>query len=186
MNPWGLVNNQRADEKKRDLNRLFNRRDVAPIGELRRHLAGRRFELAVTMHEDFDAQGVYLYELGRRAPEDMGRELLATVSAILPVETRTRIDGRPAKDGLMLRRANLERVPLHPEAIDLYLRNSDRVLTIETPSEFGLARRVAAHVRMLEFCVEWVLRARKVKGSGSGLVSPGSAGVPPASGSGLV
>ena len=159
LNPWGLVNNQRAEEKGRDLNRIFDRVKVPPVGELRRLLQGRRFELAVTMHEDYDARGIYLYELARRPP-DLGADLLKAVSEILPVDTRTRIDGRPAKNGVMLRRANLERIPLHPEGIHLYLYQCDRVLTFETPSEFSIARRVDAQVKMLEFCVESVLQTR--------------------------
>ena len=159
LNPWGLVNNQRADANGHDLNRIFDRLDVPPIGELRQLLEGRRFHLAVTMHEDYDGQGIYLYELARRPP-DLGAGLLKIVSRIVPVDTRTRIDGRPAKNGLMLRRANLQRIPLHPEAIHLYLKHCDRVLTFETPSEFGIVQRVEAQIKMLEVCVERVLRDR--------------------------
>ena len=152
LNPWGLINNQRADAQGRDLNRLFDHKTLSPIRQIRRLVQGRRFSLAVNLHEDFDARGIYLYELSRRPP-DLGVDLLSTVSEIIPREIRTRIDGRPAKDGLLLRRANLQRVPLHPEAIYLYLNQCDHCLTFETPSEFALARRVEAHVRALEFCV---------------------------------
>ena len=159
LNPWGLVNNQRADARGRDLNRLFDRQNFSPIHQIRRLVRGRRFSLTIHLHEDYDARGIYLYELSRRPP-DMGIDLLKSVSEIIPVETRARIDGRPVKDGLMLRRANLQRIPLHPEAIYLYLNQCDRCLTFETPSEFALARRVEAHMRALEFSVASLQRAR--------------------------
>lgn len=159
LNPWGLVNNQRADARGRDLNRLFDRRNLSPIAQIRRLVQGRRFSLTINLHEDYDARGVYLYELSRRPP-DIGADLLKSVSEIIPLETRTRIDGRPAKNGLMLRRANLQRIPLHPEAIYLYLNQCDRSLTFETPSEFALDRRVEAHVRALEFSLDWLGRNR--------------------------
>ncbi len=159
LNPWGLVNNRRTDERNRDLNRLFDRQDVSPVGEIRDFLRGRRFELAVTMHEDYDGQGAYLYELARRPP-DLGSVLLKAVSRFVPLDPRKRIDQRPAKNGLMLRRANLARIPLHPEGIYLYRNQCDRVLTFETPSEFSIARRIDAQVRMLEVCAASVLRVR--------------------------
>lgn len=159
LNPWGLINNQRVDEHAHDLNRIFDRRSVPPIDELRQLLRGRRFDLAVTMHEDYDAQGVYLYELARQS-SDLAEHLLEAASRVIPIDTRTRIDGRPARNGIMRRRANLQRIPLHPEAVYLYLHHCDRVLTVETPSEFGIARRIDAHVKMLEVCVERVLQTR--------------------------
>ncbi len=159
LNPWGLVNNRREDADGHDLNRVFDRTDVSPITELRGFIGSRRFALAVHLHEDYDARGTYLYELHDRAP-DWGVPLLAHCASTIPIDPRRTIDGRPFKSGVALRRANLDRIPLHPEAIYLYLRGNPHVLTFETPSEFGLARRVRAHVLLMEECVRRVLRAR--------------------------
>ena len=74
LNPFGLTNNQRTDEHGTDLNRIFRHGDATPVPELKALLAGRRFDLALTLHEDFDAQGVYLYEL-RRLHRTWGQEL---------------------------------------------------------------------------------------------------------------
>ena len=165
LNPWGLVNNRREDEAGQDLNRVFDRTNVAPVGELRQLLARRHFDVAVHLHEDYDARGNYLYELHTRAP-DWGAELLAHCAAAIPIDPRGRIDGRPFKNGVALRRANLQRIPLHPEAIYLYLRNTSHVFTFETPSEFSLARRVRAHVLLMEGCVRRLLHAESADGTG--------------------
>ncbi len=159
LNPWGLVNNRREDSKGHDLNRLFHRADLSPIREIRRLVARRHFDLVIHLHEDYDARGIYLYEIHDHAP-DWGRALLARCAAALPVDPRGRIDGRPFKDGVALRRANLERVPLHPEAIFLYLHHAPHVFTFETPSEFSLARRVRAHVLLMQGCVRRILQNR--------------------------
>ena len=150
LNPWGLVNNQRTDAQGVDLNRAFDRDDLSPVAELKQLIAGRRFASTLCLHEDYDALGVYLYEISRRPELDLGRELLETAGAVLPADSRKTIDGRRFDRGLMLRRARVEKIPLHPEAIYLYLHHTDQALTFEAPSEFGLARRVEAMTRVIE------------------------------------
>ena len=149
LNPWGLVNNHRSDSEGRDLNRLFNRSDFAPVQELKLLLAGRRFDLGLSLHEDYDGRGIYLYEINP-SPPDLGPGLLRAASAALPVDQRRRIDGRPFKEGRALLRAHLARVPLHPETIYLHFHHGRHMITFETPSEFSLARRVQAHVLLIE------------------------------------
>jgi protein MpaA len=152
LNPWGLVNNHRSDSESRDLNRLFDRSDFAPVRELKELLVGRTFQLGLNLHEDYDGRGIYLYEINPRPP-DFGPGLLQAASAVLPIDERRRIDGRPFQEGLALRRANLARFPLHPEAIYLHLHHGSHVITFETPSEFSLGARVHAHVLLIEECI---------------------------------
>jgi hypothetical protein len=45
-----------------------------------------------------------------------------------------------------------------PEAVYLRLQGCPRVFTIETPSEYGLDRRVRAHVAVIEECIRRVGR----------------------------
>ena len=154
LNPHGLVNNQRADARGRDLNRLFDRNDITPIRELKKLLTGWRFAFALSLHEDYDAGGIYGYELHARPP-DWGPALLKKCSSIIPIDPRRTIEERPFNNGLMLRRRQLERIPLHPETIFLHLHgHTAHSLTFETPSEFSLGRRVQAHVLLIEECVK--------------------------------
>ena len=60
LNPWGLVNNRREAADGTHLNRVFDRDSNLPVGALKKVLAGRRFDLAFTLHEDYDANGLYL------------------------------------------------------------------------------------------------------------------------------
>lgn len=157
LNPWGLVNNQRTDAQGVDLNRTFDRDDLSPVAELKRLIAGRRFAATLCLHEDYDAQGVYLYEISRRREKDLGRALLQAAGAVLPIDPRKTIDARRFDRGLMLRRMRMAQIPLHPEAIHLYLHHTDHALTFETPSESSLARRVEAMERVIDRFVQRLL-----------------------------
>ena len=157
LNPWGLVENRRSDERGRDLNRSFHRR-VSPIRELKRLLGGERFALGLALHEDYDGRGVYLYEINA-ARTGLGAALLrACTSKAMPADPRRTIEEFPFKNGLLARRILPEDVTMHPEVLALYPRHTDGFLTFETPSEFSLAARVRAHVRLLEACVRHLRR----------------------------
>jgi protein MpaA len=157
LNPWGLVNNTRFDAAYRDLNRSFQNDEVASIAALKGMLAGRRFRLALTLHEDFDGQGLYIYEIERVKPF-WGEDLLRIASPLIPIEGRTTIDGRRANSGIVRRRLILKKFATTglPEAVYLHLYHSDRTFTIETPSEFALDQRVSAHVAIIQECVRRV------------------------------
>ena len=64
LNPYGLAHNQRVNRDGLDLNRQYLK-PVAP--EVVSHCAWLteqgRFDLALCLHEDWEAKGFYLYEL---------------------------------------------------------------------------------------------------------------------------
>ena len=154
LNPWGLVNNQRLNEQGIDLNRAFDRPEIPVIAGLLDRLEGLRFEVAVMLHEDYDGEGVYLYE-GWRRGDCWGEGILHAASRIIPVDPRTRIDLVRPRAGLVRRRYDAR---IHaklgglPEAIHLQREHARRTLTFETPSEFALERRIAAQVCCLQAC----------------------------------
>ncbi len=149
LNPWGLINNSRFDQDGRDLNRCYNKRNVPVVAAQSQLMAGVRFDLALTLHEDFDAHGVYIYEISRRRPF-LAEGLLLAASAHIPVDGRTRIEGRRARRGVIRRRITPDLMPDWPEAFALHFGFSARTLTVETPSEFDLDARVAAQAAMID------------------------------------
>ena len=156
VNPWGLANNSRTDRAGHDLNRAFDRTCAAPVGAMLDFLEGRRFAIAVNLHEDYDANGAYLYELARRG-EGAGQELLDRVERELP-RHRGMVEGRRTRRGVLRRSRGLEEISKQiegmPEAIYLYLHHARTAFTFETPSEFSLYRRTRAQVRFLEGVTE--------------------------------
>ncbi|MBV9490390.1 MAG: DUF2817 domain-containing protein, partial [Verrucomicrobia bacterium] len=119
LNPWGLVHNQRNDAEGRDLNRCYHLDEPPQIKRQKEIISGRRFHLALCLHEDYDAQGVYLYEVkGRRTA--LGQELLAAAGYYVPVDLRKTIEGRRAEQGLIARSTSKVRsYPLLSEAVFL-------------------------------------------------------------------
>lgn len=154
LNPWGLANNRRLDANDVDLNREFRTRKVGPVRELRARVRGTSYRLALTLHEDYDAQGLYLYEV-RGARPYWGELLSEAASGIIPPDPRARIELRAAHRGVIRPRLTdaLTRRFLRggcPEALWLhYQGHAERVFTFETPSEFDLDRRAETHVALI-------------------------------------
>lgn len=156
LNPYGLIENTRRDGNGIDLNRRFQDKSVPLIAAWQGFLEGRCFDVAVNLHEDFDAGGIYLYELARS--ESPGHRLLAACEDLIPRETAAVVDGSDFENGLLRRAASEEEMRRvvdedldgWPEAIYLYLERAKDSFTFETPSEMDLDKRIATHRRFLE------------------------------------
>ncbi len=150
FNPWGLVENRRSDHEGRDLNRLFDKASLGLFKAWRKFVGKRKFQLALNLHEDYDAQGIYIYELGRPGC-DFGGPILAKCQSIIPIQPGTQIDGSPFKNGVLVRKKDFAKIADKklegggvPEAIYLRMKCAQAALTFETPSEFSLYDRVRA------------------------------------------
>jgi hypothetical protein len=156
LNPWGLIHNRRSDSDGNDLNRIYHRQDLERIVTQRKIIEKLHFRLAMCLHEDYDAQGVYLYEVPVYR-QKLGPELLAAAGYYLPVDLRLRIEGRRARQGVIARRLRLlQQLPFMPEAGLLARYHSSRTITFETPSEYDLAARVQAHAAVIHRAIELI------------------------------
>ncbi|MGI9239238.1 MAG: M14 family metallopeptidase [Verrucomicrobiales bacterium] len=155
LNPWGLTNNVRLNHRGRDLNRDFQNRHIPFVRKWRQVVGSRRFDLALNLHEDYDAQGAYVYELSQKPPF-LAERILQKVSSIIPPDQRRTIDISRAKSGVIRRRIRLSDFDDFglPEAIYLHFHHSDATLTIETPSEFSLFDRVRAQAKAIQVAVQ--------------------------------
>ena len=165
LNPWGLVNNCRLDPEGRDLNRAFQSDEIPQVAAHLRFTQGRSFAAAMMLHEDYDAVGAYLYEIRRPGP-GWGPRILEAVRPHIAPDSRRRIEGRLAQDGLVWRRLTDQSIPLRPEALHLYLSGTGRVFTFETPSEFAIERRVEAQVAAVDALVSLVDGSTRVQEPG--------------------
>ncbi|HEY5752700.1 MAG TPA: M14 family metallocarboxypeptidase [Chthoniobacterales bacterium] len=161
LNPWGLIHNCRFDRKGNDLNRSFHHNRVHGIRDLKKLLVGRRFLMSMALHEDYDAQGVYLYEIAQRASY-YGLELLEAARSVIPIDPRYTVDGRRmSRPGYMRRTLKQGQLLPGPEALFLHLHHSDHTFTIETPSEFSLDMRIKAQQILIQAAVTIALRQEK-------------------------
>ena len=112
------------------------------------------------LHEDYDAQGVYLYEVrhrGSSADRQIGLELLTAAGYYVPIDLRKKIEGRKAWQGSIKRRIRHKQFPVMPEAAYLAFNHSPHTITFETPSEYELGARVEAQTAAIQRAVEIVL-----------------------------
>lgn len=158
LNPWGLVNNRRTDSEGRDLNRTYHDDTVPQTAAHKAALAGHRFDLTLALHEDYDANGVYIYEARGPRPY-LAETLLAAASRHLSIDTRRSIEGRGSRAGVVRRTFTSGMMPAHPESFVLFFHHTNRTLTLETPSEAHIDARVAAHIAMVECAVRFCLAA---------------------------
>lgn len=153
LNPWGLVHNRRTDSQNCDLNRCYHLSDVPRIQAQKQLLRGYTFRLAMCLHEDYDAQGVYLYEI-RNKLTPFGQELLSAAGYYIPVDLRRMIEGRRAEQGWIARKLNLKKFPIVAEGIYVALHHGERTITAETPSEYDLGKRIEAQIAMIQRAIE--------------------------------
>ena len=161
LNPWGLVMNSRFDAGGNDVNRAFHG-DHHPTAAAVRQIAGPHlFDAAMLLHEDYDAQGLYLYELSREL--SIGGAILRAAAAALPIDPRTRVEGRRLKDGVLRPRVLPRRFAKmgHPEAVWLYSLGCRRTITFETPSEAALELRTEAHERAVARMLDLVITSSR-------------------------
>ncbi len=159
LNPHGLILNTRHDQRGLDLNRRFHLDDDPVCGAWRRLIASRSLRLGICLHEDYDACGMYLYELSRQLGGWSSGLLRQCADATMPIESRLSIDGRTARDGVIQRKKSPKGLPGLPEAVALYELGCPVSLTFETPSEFALDDRVNAQVRFLDAALSFAAEA---------------------------
>jgi len=151
VNPWGFANNVRLDSKGRDLNRMFQNKTLPFFRAWRKFVGNQQFRLALNLHEDYDGQGVYIYELTGRGMK-VSERILDQTESIIPRENRSKVDGQRMNKAVIRRSGNMRRVVEerlkggYPEAIYLYLNHTKVALTFETPSEFAFHERVRAQM----------------------------------------
>ncbi len=145
LNPWGFEHNSRNSLQGVDLNRDYRHLESA---EVRAHVAWLerqpQFDLTVCLHEDWEAHGFYVYELRADDRPRLAPRVVAAVAAVCPIDHSGEIDGRPAQGGMIHPSADIEARPQWPEAVYLFRHHSRHCLTLEAPSDFPMATRVAA------------------------------------------
>ncbi len=157
LNPWGYLNNSRFDLSGKDLNRVWGCPSHPLVKKVTHSIDGTNFGLSLNLHEDYDANGIYLYEPCRGGKNDSSAELILQAGEkIIPRDTRLMIDGRKARDGIIRPRAVKDSETEMPEALYLFNQSGGRNFTIETPSEFDFQARVSAQVRMIDAAIKAV------------------------------
>lgn len=147
LNPTGFPLSTRTSAAGVDLNRDYKHLRTP---EVRAHVAWLEkqpsFDLCLCLHEDWEAQGFYVYEVNPENLPSHAERMIEAVRKVCPIDHSTLIDGRAAQDGII--RPNIEPAlrPEWPEAFYLIQNKTRLSYTLEAPSDFPLSARVAALV----------------------------------------
>jgi protein MpaA len=156
LNPTGFALRTRENAGRVDLNRDYKSLVAA---EVLAHVAWLRlqprFDLVVCGHEDWEAQGFYLYELNLDGRPTLAPAMIAAARAHGPIETATIIDGREcAEPGIIRPVTDPTLRETWPESLYLAYQHSTLNYTIETASAQLLEQRVATQCAVVRAAVE--------------------------------
>ena len=151
LNPTGFLRNTRENADGVDLNRDYRHPRTA---EIRAHVqwlkAQPPFDLSLLLHEDWEANGFYVYELNPENRPSLAEPIVEAVRAMCPVETADIVDSFQCRAGIIRPDVRPEDRPQWAEAVYLMADKSPLNYTLETPSDFVLPLRVATHVTALK------------------------------------
>ena len=148
LNPRGYELNTRENEDGIDLNRDYRARQTAVVKAHVRWLDARpRFEVTLLLHEDWESNGFYLYELNPNLRPSLVEAIVGAVKEVCPIDLSPEIEGRPAKDGIICANPDLQTRKDWPEAFYLIHNKTARSYTLEAPSDFPLVTRIQALCR---------------------------------------
>jgi len=147
LNPMGFQLRQRENPLKLDLNRQY--RHLVAV-ETRAHIAWLErqpsFEVAICLHEDWESQGFYLYELNPDGRPSHAEEVIRRVAEVCPIDRSPVIEGREAQEGVVRPSTDPASRTDWPEAFWLLTHKTRHCYTVEAPSDFPLPTRVGALV----------------------------------------
>ena len=147
LNRTGFPLKRRENAAGIDLNRDYRNPTTE---EIRAHTAwlGAQpiFDLTMCLHEDWESAGFYLYELNPEGRRAFAESVIEAVSAICPIDRSPKIENWDASGGIIRPNVKPEERPQWAEALYLITHKTRQSYTMEAPSDFPLATRVAALV----------------------------------------
>jgi hypothetical protein len=151
LNPAGFRLNRRENADGMDLNREYLQpkaeETLAHIAWLNRQPG---FDLCFCLHEDWESHGFYVYELNPENRPSLAEAIVAGAAQVCPIDTSEMIEDRPAKGGIIRPNVDPRERPQWPEAFFLLTYKTRLSYTLEAPSDFPLAVRVAALATAVE------------------------------------
>jgi protein MpaA len=149
VNPTGLQLKTRENAEGIDLNRDYRSRQSSEVQAHTAWLDGLpRFDLSLVLHEDWEADGYYLYEVNYDGLPSPGARIIEAVRDLCPVQPTSVIDGLwNCNNGIIHPNLKPEERPQWAEAMYLVAHKTRLSLTLEAPSDFPLQFRAEAHVR---------------------------------------
>lgn len=171
LNPKGLALGTRENDDGKDLNRDYFHCTIpevkAHIEWLKKH-KNLKFDLAINLHEDWEAKGFYIYPIEKKGERSLVSSIMQKVLKVFPIDNSLVIDGRPANHGIVLLEENFAKVMKGwkdwPEAFYILSYHDPKYkYTFETASSFKIEERVAAQKAGIKAAVTEMLKQHPTK-----------------------
>lgn len=157
VNPTGFRQNTRENALGIDLNRDYRHLNTVEVQAHVRWLEQLPdFDLTILLHEDWEANGFYVYELNRGNLPGQAELLIESICKICPIETATLVDDWECRGGIIRPQIDPMDRPQWAEALYLGVHKTPQSYTLETPSDFPLPLRVKAHTHAVRTILERV------------------------------
>jgi hypothetical protein len=147
LNPAGFTCNRRENPQGVDLNRDYlNPRTPEILAHVQWLDRQPEFDLTLCLHEDWESNGFYVYELNSSPHPSLAPRIVEAVAEVCPVDYAEVIEGRPARGGIIRPTDDATARRDWPEAFYLTTHKTRLSYTLEAPSDFDLSIRIAALV----------------------------------------
>jgi len=147
LNPAGFAKNRRENLDGTDLNRDYLNpaapETLSHTGWLKQQPS---FDLCFCLHEDWESDGFYVYELNPENRPSLAEAIVARVAEVCPINQAQVIEDRPARNGIICPNVEPQSRPQWPEAFYLLSYKTRLSYTLEAPSDYPLSCRVDALV----------------------------------------
>jgi hypothetical protein len=155
LNPSGFIKATRENQEGVDLNRDY--KDLRSA-EIRAHIEWLKrqpnFNLSISLHEDWESTGFYLYELNPDHLPSRAAPMIAAALRHCPIDTASVIDGRPVAEPGIIRPISDPLLRENwPESIYLRAHHTGLTYTLESPSSLPLPQRIAVLRAAIEAAV---------------------------------
>ena len=141
VNPVGYVRDTRENGDGADVNRSFEGGDVPEAELLKKALEGCRVDAFVDCHEDWEADGFYMYEGPRQGPA-VGPAVIAAVEERASIDPDSGEDSEPLSRGVYEISPSWGRQGLAPYVLH---GHAGSACIFETPTKWPLEKRAAVH-----------------------------------------
>jgi protein MpaA len=150
LNPTGFRLNTRENDRGLDLNRDYRHlRSVEISAHVRWLEAQPSFDVTLILHEDWEANGFYVYELHPENLPSLAEPMIEAARAHCQIETALLVDDFDCRAGIIRPQVDPKERAEWAEAIYMIAHKSARNYTLETPSDFPLELRVGTHVQAM-------------------------------------
>ncbi len=172
VNPTGLALGTRENAQGVDLNRDYLRKTTKEVSAHVNWLEKQPVpEMFISLHEDWESTGFYLYEIQKRGCPSTAEAILNAAAKEIPTEPSLLIDDHKVREpGWIFHEPRADYPEQWPEAIYMAEMGTRVSYTLETPSSLSLEKRVACHRLAVRTAVEEFLLTRgEAKGCNDGV-----------------